>query len=751
MNMPKTRARPGAHGRFGTGRFGTGRLRAWAASRAARRLAALALGFLYGRAAPAPGMAPLGLAYAAASGQPFWAAAGAAFAALSRENGLVSLACLAVACACRAVFRDTAAMRRGWLMPLCAGAALLVTKSVVAAESGARGLALLLCESLLCLGFACMLAQARHPSAPWCLWGRLTAAGGVMLALAPLRLFRTVAPARAGAMLLTLLTAFAGGPAAGAAAGVALGAAFDLSGGSGLFFAATFCFTGLMCGLCAAHRRYAAAVCAVLANGVATLWLLDAPPAAAGLCECFLAAAALCLLPRPLLDEAEQRFARRPARLRADCDRMTAVSRAVGALGASMEGLWEEPPAADPALLLREAADRVCLRCPGRARCWTERYQETMDALTPLLRTLRTRGALTPQDFPARFSGCCLHLRRLCGALNDGYLSALRRAAAAARDREARANLRAQFEGLQTALLDAAAPDELHPGLSSRVRQMARAYAPRARVAVWSHDGRMHIDLRAPDGEAPLGDSEALLRSLEGLLDRSFLPPQQIETARGPALRISQRERLSLSVSCAARPRAGERVCGDATMQLHIPDGRAVVMLADGMGTGRGAAEGAANALSLLAGFARAGCGLAESAAAVLPALTARVPSRGFVTLDLLEVNLFSGRAQWLKYGAAPGFLVRGGDVRRYAAAALPAGLEQGARPRPDALRLVPGDRLVLVSDGVSESCDVEALLRRRGRETPAALCALLLEAAAAGGGGDDMTALTVVLRENAE
>ena len=731
---------------------GKKRLRELASTPAFRSLLSAALGAIFAHASFTEGMTPLGLAYCAASSHPLSAAAGVFLGALSLSNGLVYAACAAVIYACRMVFRDTAAARRGYLMPLCAAAALLCTKSVVAISAGMRGVLLLICESLLCGGFTCLLAQARHPSAPYVLWGQMAAAGGLLLALWPLRLFGVVSPARAGGIFLVLLAACCGGPAPGAAVGVAFGAGFDLAAGEGLFFAATWCFTGLLCGFCAQKHRFTAAVCGVLANGVATLWLLDSPNAMAGLYECFLASAFLCVLPEWIITDAEQAFARRPARAPVSAGRLTAVSRAIGALGAAMENLWEEEPKNDPTDTVRRAADRVCRRCAARERCWTENYNATMDSLCRVLPQLEDRNNVSPGDFSPPLAESCLHLRRLSGALGDEQMNTLRRLAAARRDQEARANMSRQYFGLQAALRELERPEdapEMHPALESRVRRMARAYSPHVQATVWSRDGRMHVDLSTPDGGDPLPDGEAFLRSLSRALDRDFMPAVPIETARGHALRISQRERLSLTVFCAARAAAGERVCGDVTSQLRTSDGRAVVMLSDGMGTGEPARTAAEKALSLLSGFAKAGCGLAESAAAVLPALTARFPDWGFVTLDLLEVNLFSGRAQMLKYGAAVGYVLRGSDVRPIQPAAMPAGLSKNEPPKPETLRLSPGDRIILMSDGVAEALESEQFLQKQAGLPPQKLCAALLEAAVEGGGKDDMTVLLAQVFES--
>lgn len=733
------------------GARGKKRLRELLSAPAVRSLLSAILGAVFARASFVEGMTPLGLSYCAASGRPLAAALGVFISALSIKDGLVYAACAAVIYACRMVFRDTAAARRGLIMPLCATAALLCTKSVVAVTAGFRGIVLLLCESLLCGGFACLLAQARRTSAPYALWGRIAAAGGLLLALWPLMPFGFLSPARAGGFMIVLLSACCGGPAVGAAVGVAFGAAFDLAGGQGLFFAATYCFSGLLSGFCAHKRRYAAAVCGVIANAVSTLWLINIPFSAQGIYEAFLAACVMSVLPEGVIADVDAAFSNRTSKVHAPAGSLNAVSRAIGALGAAMEGLWEEEPSDNPADCIRKTADRVCLRCAARERCWVSDYNATLSSLQKLLPLLDERPGVTPDCLPPPLAGACLHPRRLCGALTDEHMNALRRKAAARRDQEARSNMSRQYFGLQAALRELDKPEisqEIHPGIESRVKKMARAYAPRVQAAVWSRDGQMHIDLTAPDGTDPLPDSDAFLRSLSRALDRDFLPPASIETARGRTVRISQRARMSLTLSCAARPADGERVCGDVTTQLRTADGRAVVMLSDGMGTGEPARAAAEKALGLLSGFAKAGCGLAESAAAVLPALTARFPDWGFVTLDLLEVNLFSGKTQILKYGAAAGYILRDAEIRAVPPAALPAGLAEDEALRPETFRLCPGDRVLILSDGITEAMDVESFLREKNALPPQKLCSELIRIAVESGGKDDMTALVAQIFE---
>jgi len=212
-------------------------------------------------------------------------------------------------------------------------------------------------------------------------------------------------------------------------------------------------------------------------------------------------------------------------------------------------------------------------------------------------------------------------------------------------------------------------------------------------------------------------------------------------------LRIRQQEALCLRTFSAVRKKEGERECGDCHLTLHTDDGRGVLLLSDGMGTGAQAGVMSRRALELVRSFVQSGCGLAESTAAVLPVLAARFQEWGFVTLDLCEVSLFTGRATLLKYGTAPGFLIREGRLTRLDARALPAGLEPMEGEAPTVLlRLRPGDRLVMLSDGVWESDATEALLQEQAALEGQALANLLVEESARRGAGDDMTVLVADL-----
>lgn len=199
----------------------------------------------------------------------------------------------------------------------------------------------------------------------------------------------------------------------------------------------------------------------------------------------------------------------------------------------------------------------------------------------------------------------------------------------------------------------------------------------------------------------------------------------------------------------AARKKDGETVSGDAGTYFKRSDGILYVLLCDGMGSGPQANRESTLALRLLEQFLQAGVDTEHALVTLSSALALRgEEAGGFTTIDLLQVDLFSGDGVVFKLGAAPTYVRKGGAVRRIVGAALPAGLSADQRTAPDRfpIHLSPGDCVLMVSDGVAGTGEDGWLRERLSKftgDSPKELAADLI-AHSPQGATDDRTALVV-------
>lgn len=100
----------------------------------------------------------------------------------------------------------------------------------------------------------------------------------------------------------------------------------------------------------------------------------------------------------------------------------------------------------------------------------------------------------------------------------------------------------------------------------------------------------------------------------------------------------------------AARQKEGQTVSGDAGAWFKDEAGRLHIFLCDGMGSGPEAHADSAGAIGLLEKFLRAGLEPTQALVTLNGALALRGEERGgFTTIDLLRVDLFTGKGALFK------------------------------------------------------------------------------------------------------
>jgi len=187
-----------------------------------------------------------------------------------------------------------------------------------------------------------------------------------------------------------------------------------------------------------------------------------------------------------------------------------------------------------------------------------------------------------------------------------------------------------------------------------------------------------------------------------GQRSRSFSLSAEIQQRLLPGPRTCEAAAFSLS----AWLEPGARIGGD-TFDYSLDRDVLHLSLTDAMGHGVGAALTASVCMGGLRGGRRSGLTLLEQATETNTALAEHAATRGlddFVTGLLARVDLRTGTCEMVNAGHVAPYLARGTDVT---ALELPADLPFGLFPdttyRSTRLTLRPGDRVVLVTDGMLE------------------------------------------------
>ena len=544
---------------------------------------------------------------------------------------------------------------------------------------------------------------------------------------------------------------------AGAAMGAGLGAALLILGADARL-AALLAAGGLAAQLCGERSRSARASASAGTALVLALFL-QAPLAWLG------ALAAGGLLPLALPGEWARRLVRwsAPERRACDPDRLAAqlrrqTVRRLNALGAAFgelaEGYLAPCDLPDEGALMGTLRQRLCEGCGNYEVCWAGEDNRGARLLCDLIAeaVAWAGGGMAEPLFDGEVTPALLRRCRRGRLIPERLgepLEDFARARASGLKRGAENRLiSAQF--LQArALLDRLAAAEARP-VRLRDRQAQRAAAVLEQAGIPLAEAMMlgggEVALIAVLREG--GWSQALLATAARRLSRAFGRVYAPAGVCGGEARFVRRPRLSARTGAGCASRDAGAPSGDSHLTAMLDHERLLVLICDGMGSGPAAAEESAAAVRLLGRFLTAGAEVPLAIETVNALLINRGGEDMFATVDMLILNLSDGSAELVKLAASPTLILRDGEARWVEGGRLPMGILEKVRPARSRLRLMPGDRLLMASDGVTDCLPLEALAGLLGAdaEMPDIAQRILAEAGGAGGRRDDMTAICLEL-----
>lgn len=207
---------------------------------------------------------------------------------------------------------------------------------------------------------------------------------------------------------------------------------------------------------------------------------------------------------------------------------------------------------------------------------------------------------------------------------------------------------------------------------------------------------------------------------------------------------------LDASFGLASQKKYGSLQSGDTHSLIKINEGTFMVCLSDGMGSGKEANKTSSTAISLIESFYKAGIDR-SCVLNVVNKVLSMGTDESFSAMDVLTVDLFDMRCDFIKIGSPSSYLISSDSIRIIDGNSLPLGILDDLKPCTTSFPLNEGDLLLIITDGVSDafgsSTDLITFLKGLKSLNPQKLADDVLNRALSldnGSPKDDMTAVCV-------
>lgn len=580
--------------------------------------------------------------------------------------------------------------------------------------------------------------------------------------------FGGFSPARTICVLIILVCSYFAREAGGSITGVTLGLVIGLASQSQSLVVG-YSFGGLLAGVFSPLGAIGVCCAFLIAHGVSIILQGLSTQVALYFAEAIIACIIFLFLPQKLVERIRLFFSCATILPSVDGLRSSVVTRlctasdAVDELSQSVKKvsnlLSQKSTVSSPDDLFYRVEQNVCNGCGNRAFCWQHCFNDTMNVFNDAFSVLRTGNDITIENVPRHFSARCIKLTTLVDCFNKEYGVHTANIATNAKLSQMRHIVAQQFDSMSNLLKDLSLEfDEertFDDETASRVSALLSDFGINAIGVSCMLDrfSRMRIEIRCENVTEKV-DRIELTNAINELCSREFDLPSSTVLDNETLVNFSQKAFFNVSTGICQLQSKGENYCGDYYECFFDGRGRYIMIISDGMGTGTMAAIDSTMTASLLSQLIRSGFGFECALKIINSALLVKSGDESMATLDLICIDLFSGKADFYKAGAAATLVKHGKKISKLEKVALPIGILNEVEFTHSTATLSQGDVILMSSDGawVDDGKFISKHLKEFEGKNPPELARIVAQDALSkykDTPNDDITVLTAVIERN--
>ncbi len=524
------------------------------------------------------------------------------------------------------------------------------------------------------------------------------------------------------ASLAVMMFAYCGGAGIGAGAGAGLGLACALAGPADMIIIANMGICGLISGVMRKLKKPGVLLGFVIANAMMTLLINQSTVVIIQIKDIIAASILFLLLPQfvfrnigRFLDGSAKRSFDEKYYLKRLRDLTVERLKDISSVFEQMSDVFRyitdiRGKNRDISSVIQPVASRICSNCALNHDCWDKHLNETFNTVCDILEFFDKNGSLT--DLPEDVHSRCIFKLRMLSELERAFSEYRTNIGWEQRIEESRQIIGEQLDGVASIISGVA--DDLDvdirflQGVENEVKRRLDDNGIRAKEIVVQRlpDGKneVHIIVRACGGMRVCKKtiercvSEACGRKMEKR-ECTCLPSNK----KNCVLVYEESKLMDVHIGVAQRPAKKGAACGDSYVCQTVRDGRYLICMSDGMGSGSRAAGESEATVSLIENFYKAGFNEQTIFKMINKLLLLRSAEEMFSTVDVCFLDLINGCGRFVKVGSIPSFIKREKGMECIKSTTLPIGILDDVQPAGFDKSFFGEEYIIMFTDGIWE------------------------------------------------
>ena len=375
----------------------------------------------------------------------------------------------------------------------------------------------------------------------------------------------------------------------------------------------------------------------------------------------------------------------------------------------------------DISWVYNSACDKICCNCRYNIQCWGDEYSDSVRQMNSLISLLKDGKRIGEDNLHGIIATRCGRKGQLINEINTKYIEYVNSVQTIRKISEMRALLTNQLQSTEKMFIQMSEefenPQSYNLSYAAKVEKiLERCGLVNTKAAVVTAGGNLSIEAY---GEGQLGvTAEELGDRLSEILQREFDLPDVAVFRKKVRITAFERAQYMIKTARCQFSRTKEQASGDFVDTFVDGKGCAYTVLSDGMGSGGRARIDSAFACGMLLKMLEAGIGIEVAVEILNSSLLVKSADESFATLDVLKIDLYTGKTMIYKAGGSDTFIKTGKHVVKLEGKGFPVGISFKVALENKSFTISEDDIIILTSDGaeIPEKWLEQALEKESGQ-----------------------------------